>query len=181
MIRYLLAVCVILTVSLNGCTFSGVRPVTVAPAPKAVPTAIIVGDIKVADALWDPYRLQFSRGAAEWLKRNGTFPSVLTQPPDQMPAKAVVLVGTITEVDKGSTALRWIVGMGAGQAKVKGDFEIQSAADGVVLVRFSSRESYLGGAGIGGAGFLDMEDLVKRFAETVAEATVKWAKGETIE
>jgi hypothetical protein len=91
-----------------------------------------------------------------------------------------VLVGTITNLDKGSAAMRWIVGMGAGQAKVNGDFEIQTL-DGRPLARFSARESYLGGAGIGGAGFLDMEDLVRKFAETVAETTLKWNRGEPIQ
>jgi hypothetical protein len=166
---------------MSGCTFSGVRPVTVAAVPKASPATIIIGDIKAADALWEPYRLQFSRGAADWLRRNGTFASVLTEQSSEISGTAIVLVGTITEVDKGSTALRLLVGMGAGQAKVKGEFEIQNATDRAVLVRFSSRESYLGGVGIGGAGFLDMDDLVKRFAESVAETAVKWVKGERIE
>jgi hypothetical protein len=53
--------------------------------------------------------------------------------------------------------------------------------DGTERAKFTARESYLGGAGIGGAGFLDMEDLVRRFAETVAETTRKWARGEKID
>src|SRR5688572_32741428 len=32
---------------------------------------------------------------------------------------AVILTGTITEIDKGNWPLRWLVGMGAGQAQVK--------------------------------------------------------------
>jgi hypothetical protein len=91
----------------------------------------------------------------------------------------VVLRGTITEVDKGSAALRFLIGMGAGQARVKGDFEI-ARPDGAVLASFSARESYLGGAGIGGAGLVDTDELIKRFAETVAKTTRDWARGEGI-
>ena len=82
-----------------------------------------------------------------------------------LPPGSAVLVGTITEVAKGSSALRFFVGMGAGQAKVKGSFEIRGP-NGESYVRFTSHESYLGGAGIGG-GVLDLEDLLKSFGETV--------------
>ena len=95
-------------------------------------------------------------------------------------ADAVVLSGRITEVEEGSAALRFIVGMGAGQARIRGEFEI-AAPDGATLAKFSARESYLGGAGIGGVSMLDMDGLMKRFAETVAEATRKWATGQSPE
>ncbi len=49
------------------------------------------------------------------------------------------------------------------------------------MIRFSGGESYAGGVGIGGAGFLDMEDLMRRFGATVADTVGRWAKGEKIE
>ncbi len=170
----------LVSAALAGCTFAGVKPHLVQPPPTEAPKVLVLGDIRVADRLWEPHILPFRRGVEAWLKRNGGFQAVLAEPPSELPPDSIVLVGTITEVDKGSAALRWIVGMGAGQAKVKGDFEIQSPG-GAVLAKFSARESYLGGAGIGGAGFLDMEDLVRRFAETVAEITRDWARGKPIE
>jgi hypothetical protein len=165
-------------VLLGGCTFAAVRPQMVAPPPKA-PRVLVLADLQVKDELWGQYKLQFRRSVQEWIKRNGGFDAVVTERPAAPADDVVVLAGTLTEVEKGSTALRWLVGFGAGQARVRGDFEIQSAA-GVSLARFSARESYLGGAGIGGAGFLDMDDLVRRFSESVAETTVKWARGERI-
>jgi len=160
------------------------RPSTLFPdlyfASVPFDAALVIGDVKVADSLWEQHRPQFRRSIEEWYKRNGGFESVLAKRPAQVPADSVVLLSSITEVDKGSAALRWIIGMGAGQAKVKGDFEIQDPG-GTTLARFSAQESYLGGAGIGGAGFLDMDDLFRRFAETVAETTRKWARGEKIE
>jgi len=164
---------------LTGCTFAAVKPQMVAPPPTKVPKVLVLADLQIKDELWSPYKIQFRRSIQDWIKRNGGFESVLTERPAMLGDDAVVLVGTLTEVDKGSTALRWIVGFGAGQAKVKGDFEIQSPT-GVTLARFSARESYLGGAGIGGAGLLDMDDLMRRFSESVAETTVKWARGEKI-
>lgn len=178
MLRVCLAV--LLAFVTSACTFAGVKPELVGAPPPTPPKTLILGEVKVADSLWEQHRLQFRRSIEEWFKRNGGFESVLAERPAQMPADSVVLLGSITEVDKGSEALRWIVGMGAGQAKVKGDFEIQSPA-GATLAKFSARESYLGGAGIGGAGYLDVDDLFRRFAETVAETTRKWARGEKIE
>ncbi len=76
-----------------------------------------------------------------------------------VPPSAVVISGKLTEIDKGSTAARWIIGFGAGRAIARGTFEIKDT-DGVTLARFEGRKAYSGGAGIGGANFLDMDDLV---------------------
>jgi hypothetical protein len=138
---------------LTGCTFAAVQPQMVVLPPTGVPKVLVLTDLQIKDELWGPHKIQFRRSVQEWIKRNGGFESVLTERPAMLGNDAIVLVGTLTEVDEGSTALRWIVGFGAGQAKVKGEFEIQSPT-GATLARFSARESYLGGAGIGGAGFL---------------------------
>lgn len=163
-----------------GCTFSGVKPLLVSPPPKSAPTTLILGEIRVGNPLWESARPHFRRGVSDWYTRNGGFQSVLTEPPAAPVPDSITLTGTITDLDKGSTALRILVGMGAGQAQVKGVFQILGP-DGAVLTEFTARESYLGGAGIGGAGLLDMDDLVRRFAETAAETTRKWARGEAIE
>jgi Domain of unknown function (DUF4410) len=162
-----------------GCTFSAVKPEVAGTLPSRPPAVLIVGNVEVASPVWESHVPRLRHSIADWLTRNGGFGSVLVTPLSETPPDAVVLAGTITEVDKGSTALRWIVGMGAGQAKVKGDFEIRDPG-GRVLARFTVRETYLGGAGIGGAGFLDIDDLVKRFGETVAETTKKWAAGQPV-
>ena len=165
----------------SGCTFNAVKPgLESALAPTNKPAFIVLGDVKAADPQWEPYRLHFGRGFEEWFKKHPGVPDAVTDRSAAFPPDAVILTGTITEIDKGNWPLRWLVGMGAGQAQVKGDFEIINA-HGQVISQFSARESYLGGAGIGGVGFLDMEDLVRRFAETVAKATRKWANGEPMD
>jgi len=100
--------------------------------------------------------------------------------PAELPESSLIISGKITEVTKGNAALRWIVGFGAGKAKVKGNFEICNAKS-MTLLKFEADESYAGGAGIGGAGFLDMEDLMRRFGETIGKKTVLWSRGEKIE
>jgi hypothetical protein len=165
-----------LVVALTGCTFASVRPEVAGTPPPTPPRVLVIGDVSFEDALWEPYRLHFARGVNDWLKRNGGFESVLMERPATLPADGVVLISRITELDKGSPALRLLVGMGAGKAKIKGQFELQDSS-GKVLTRFSSSEAYLGGAGIGGAGFIDMDDLTRRLAETVAEAARDFARG----
>src|SRR3990170_3964898 len=156
---------------LSSCTFRAVKPeVNVTPTQKYA--TFVLGEIKMADKTWEALQPHFRKGVIQWLNEKKAFETVAESPISPVPASTITLSGAITEVDKGSTALRWIVGMGAGQAKVKGVFEIRDSS-GQTLVKFEGRESYLGGAGIGGAGFLDMEDLTKRFGETVAEMTVK--------
>jgi hypothetical protein len=163
-----------------ACTFQAVRPeVSVVPAQRY--TTFVVADIQAKDKLWDPLVPHFKRGVVERLTEEKAFETVTETPPAAAPAASTVaLTGTITEVEKGSAALRWIVGMGAGQAKVKGVFEIKDAA-GATLVRFEARESYLGGVGMGGAGFLDMEELMKRLGSTVGKTARRWSRGEPID
>jgi hypothetical protein len=163
-----------------ACTFASVKPQTIAVRPKQPPAVLILGEIGVADKLWETYRLHFLRGAETWARRNAGFREILVERPAQVPTDAVVLVGTITEMEKGSAALRFFVGMGAGQARARGVFELQGP-QGQSYVRFTSHESYLGGAGIGGAGLLDMEDIFQKFGETVAKTVAKWSRGEPLE
>lgn len=172
----------LLAVFLAGCagTFSDVKPQMTAVSLTERPTTLVVGEIRASDATWERYRADLVKGIVDWFKKNGGIETVLTAPDATPPGNSVVVVGTITEIDKGSAALRVLVGMGAGQAKAKGEFELRRP-DGMTLTKFTARRSYLGGVGIGGAGLLDMEQLVGRLGETIAETTSKWLRGEKIE
>jgi hypothetical protein len=175
------ALSVLLVLSLAaGCTFGGVTPISVAPPPTTRPTTLIIGEIQISNAAWAAAPLHFRGRAYDWLAKNRSFDRVLTEPPAAPIAESITLTGTITELDEGSAALRLFVGMGAGQAQAKGEFRILGP-DGADLVRFQARRSYLGGAGIGGAGFLDLDELVRRLAETVTEMTVNWSRGEPLD
>jgi hypothetical protein len=164
----------------TGCTFGGVTPISVAPSPPKRPPALIIGEVQAANPTWSSAPMHFRGRAYDWLVKNLSFDTVLTEPPPEPIAGSITVTGTITELDEGSTALRLFVGMGAGQAQAKGEFRIVGY-DGAELVRFQARRSYLGGAGIGGAGFLDMDELVRRLAETVMEMTVNWSRGQPLD
>ena len=92
----------------------------------------------------------------------------------------IILSGIITEVNKGSEAARLWVGMGAGQARIQGKFELKDAA-GNSLTQFTARRSYLGGLGSGGAGMVSMDDLASRLGKTVAETITQWLHGQKVE
>ena len=163
-----------------GCTFGGVTPISMNPPPPSRPTTLILGEIQVANPAWTNAPLNFRGRAYDWLTNHPSFDKVLTEAPEEPVAESITLTGTITELDEGSAALRFFVGMGAGQAQAKGEFRILGS-DGSELVRFQARRSYLGGAGIGGAGLLDMDDLVRRLGESVAEMTVQWSRGQPLD
>jgi hypothetical protein len=168
-------------IALAGCagTFGAVTPQGAAAPPPARARVLVLGEIRTHDPAWDAYRPHFIRGLRDWAEKSGAFEQVLSEG-TAASAEAVVVTGTLTEIDEGSAAMRWLVGMGAGQAKAKGEFQLR-ALDGAVLASFTARRSYLGGMGIGGAGFLDMEELVARLGATVAESSAKWLRGEPID
>lgn len=178
-IRTSLLLSVALIAGLAGCTFKHVTPEVFA-APTQKYSAVAVGEITAEDKLWEYLVPHFRRGLVAGLNEQKAFDNVFDPAPTSMANSAIRFTGKITEVDKGSTALRWIIGFGAGRARVSGVFEIRDAGD-QVLAKLEARESYAGGAGIGGAGFLDMEDLMRRFGETMAGRVVQWSRGEKVE
>ena len=164
---------------LAGCTFNTMTPRTVIGPPPTPARTLVIGTLNEDEPQWQSRRTQYVRDITEWVRRNGGFAEVVDGAAGPAPEGSVILVTRITNYDKGNAVLRVLVGMGAGQAEIRGEVEIRDRA-GAVLLSFESKESYLGGSGIGGAGFLDMDDLMRRFAESAAEATVKWSRGQSI-
>lgn len=162
-----------------GCTIKQVQP-EIYISPEKPCSAVALGDITIEDNLREYLIPFFRRGFVDRLKAKKAFETVFDTAPEALGESSVVVCGNITKIDKGSTALRWIVGFGAGKAKAVGDFEIRDST-GQILARFHGQESYLGGLGIGGAGFLDMEDLMRKFGETIADKTIQWSRGEKFE
>jgi hypothetical protein len=175
----LVILCSVIAGGMVGCTFKTVKPQFVSAPPQKYSIAV-VGDIVMEDKLWDNLIPHFRRGLVNGLLEQKAFEKVLDSVPESLPESALLLSGKIQEVNKGSTALRWIVGFGAGRAKVSGVFEI-CGCDGKKLVKFEAQESYAGGAGLGGASYIDIEDLTQRLGKTVAKRTVLWSRGEKIE
>jgi hypothetical protein len=168
-----------------GCasTFHEVRTLSSSRKPAESPTVLVLGEMQIADARLtgtekELYRLKFQQGVEAWFAKTNVFESVLRG--TNLPSHCIVLSGTINEVEKGSAAARFWVGMGAGQSRVQGEFEIKDAA-GQSQVRFAARRSYLGGSGMGGADMLSMDELTFRLGQTVAETIFKWLHGQKLE
>jgi hypothetical protein len=168
-----------------GCagTFHEVRTLSPGRTSAEPPTALVLGEVQIADARLsgtekELYRLKFRQGVEAWFAKTNVFESVLSG--TNVPPRSIVLSGTIGEVEKGSAAARFWVGMGAGQARIQGEFEIKDAA-GQSQTRFTARRSYLGGTGIGGSNMLSMDELTFRLGQTVAETIFRWLHGQKLE
>ena len=181
----------VVAASLTGCagTFGEVKPLAGSAGvtkPAQGPVKLILGEIKVADVRIEKmegevFARAMRRGITEWNLSHHAFQSVSELAPNAVLAPgALVLDATITEVEKGSLALRILVGMGAGQSRIVGDFRF-SDESGRNLGGFTARRSYLGGAGAGGGDVISTEDLFVRLGEEVAESTQKWINGEKID
>ena len=170
---------ILILASMAGCTLKTVKT-ELATTPAEKYSVVCVGDITVDDKLWDLLTPHFRKGFVEELAAEKVFGSIYDSIPATLPEASLVLSGKITEVTKGNAALRWIVGFGAGEAKVKGHFEIRNSK-GTQLVKFEADESYAGGVGFWGPAFLDMKDLMRRFGETIGKKTAQWSRGEKID
>lgn len=173
--------------ALCGCvsTFKEVKPLAAGQPPAEKPDCLVIGDLRVSDSrIAEPEQKllvsAFGLGVLKWCTEHKSLRVVTDVSATNLPAKAIVLKGTITEIEKGSAAARFWVGMGAGQERAQGEFEIQKP-DGSRLTSFTARKSYLGGTGIGGWDMMKMEDLVDQLGQVVAETTDKWLRGEKLE
>ncbi len=175
-----LAPVVAIAVLLGACTTTTITPELVRPAPEPKIDTVVVAELTSADALLALYIPHLRQGLVARLREAGNFREVIVGSASLVPPAAIIVSGKLTEIDKGSTAARWIIGFGAGRAIARATFEIKDAG-GATLARFESRKAYSGGAGIGGANFLDMDDLVRKLGEETANSLIRWSNGEPLE
>jgi hypothetical protein len=159
---------------LAGCTGTTVRPNNTQRVVPKTYTVVLVGEITANDELWRTYSIEARRQFISELGASQAFGRISDSGPP-VGDNVVVVTGRITEVDKGSTAARMIVGFGAGRAHITADFELKDSS-GASLGTFSVRKTYAGGVGIGGAGLLDMDDLAQKLGNDAADSLADWAK-----
>jgi Domain of unknown function (DUF4410) len=162
-------------VTLSGCTGTTVRPSMPHQEVARTYSTVAVGEIAGSDELWHNYTVEIRRELASELIATKAFSQVLDPMPTPLPADILLVSGHITEVEKGNAAARWLVGFGAGRAHLTAEFELKDAG-GTHVGTYSVRKTYAGGAGIGGAGFLDMDDLAKKLGKDAADSLAQWAK-----
>jgi hypothetical protein len=175
-----LAPVVAIVVLLGACTTTTITPELVQPAPERKIDTVVVAELTSENDILNLYIPHLRQGLVARLREAEDFREVIVGSASSAPPAAIVISGKLTEIDKGSTAARWIIGFGAGRAIARATFEIKDAG-GATLARFESRKAYSGGAGIGGADFLDMEDLVQELGEETANSLIRWSNGEPLE
>ncbi len=175
-----LAPVVTIVVLLGACTTTTITPELVRPAPEQNIDTVVVAELTSEDELLELYIPHLRQGLVARLREAEDFKEVIVGSASPAPPAAIVLSGKLTEIDKGSTAARWIIGFGAGRAIARATFEIKDAG-GATLARFESRKAYSGGAGIGGANLLDMDDLVRKLGEETANSLIRWSNGAPLE
>lgn len=164
---------------LLACTSTSFDYQDVKPPPKKY-TAVIVGEIEAADAKVENLVAYFRAALIEQLRKEEGLGTVIDDAKATLDANAFVVVGKLTEMDLGSAAARIIIGFGAGSQELKGQFEMRSH-DGATLAKYSSSESYAGGAGIGGFGSIALEELAQKFGTSTGAAMARWARGEPLD
>jgi hypothetical protein len=167
------------TGGMAGCTVKNFNP-QISTFPTQRYAVLAIGDIGIYDLHYDYLLAFFRRGFVDTIQPKQVFETVEDPAPAPLPGSSLLLTGRITEVDEGNEALRWLIGMGAGKAIVKGTF-VLSDASGKTLSKFEAQESYSEGAGVGGIGVVGIEGLMKAFGGTIALRTLQWSKGETMQ
>jgi len=170
--------CAAVLLSAAACTTVTITPqgaVTPPPNVQAYRT-VVVGNVDAKDAQFAYMEPAFREGLVRRLNELKAFDAISDNPPTPPGPNTLVVTATLTDVDKGDEALRIFVGMGAGRERGAALVTVKSN-DGTTLGSFEVRKAYSGGAGIGGAGFIDIEDLMKQVGEQAAQSVVDWSQG----
>lgn len=162
-----------------GCTTTTITPELVTK-PSQTYATVAVGEISMQGDLWKNLIPHFEAGLVKGLRESKVFAKTVAPGESTLPPEALIVSGKIINVDEGSAAARFIIGFGAGRAKARGIFEIHDS-NGVALARFEAREAYSGGAGIGGASFVSMEQLLSKLGESTAKSVVRWSQGKPLQ
>lgn len=173
------ALCAALLLLSAGCTTATITPETGASPPAALAQnyrAVVLGAVDASQPEF-AYLIPFFReGFVRRLNELKAFDSVSDNPSTPPGAGTLVVTASLTEVDKGDAALRFLIGMGAGREHATTLITVKSN-DANTLSTFEVRKAYSGGAGIGGASFLEIDDLVKQVGEQAAQSLVDWSQG----
>ena len=109
-------------------------------------------------------------------KELGPFADVVSAPSAAMrPDDALIVEGKFVELDPGSRAKRYFVGMGAGKSAVAVEGSIKSA-DGTLLATFRQRRVGVMGMG-GGDSIGKLTSDAKNIGDDLAKFLSGWAKG----
>lgn len=159
-----------------ACTTVTVTPDIPAPANIQSYRLVTLGAVDARQPDY-AYLIQFFReGFVRRLNELKAFDAVSDNSPNPPGPGTLVVTATLVEVDKGDVALRLFIGMGAGRERAGAHLAVKSA-DGNTLGTFDVHKAYSGGAGIGGASFIDIEDLTKQVGEQAAQSLVDWSQG----
>ncbi|HXQ67571.1 MAG TPA: DUF4410 domain-containing protein [Alphaproteobacteria bacterium] len=162
-----------------ACTTTTITP-QAAQKPAQHYTIVELGSVEPTDKTWVGEALHFRKGFVDRLRELKAFDTVNDPADGSPPPEAIVVSGAITQVDKGSKVVRWLIGFGAGRARVEGEFQITDAG-GTVLAKFGNAKAYSGGYGFGGLDLLDIDDIMEKFGADTADAVVRWSQGKPVD
>jgi hypothetical protein len=170
--------CLALLLLSGACTTVTVTPQTANPPPALAQTyrAVVLGAVDTKEQQFAYLVPFFREGFVRRLNELKAFDSVSDNSPMPPAPGTLVITATLTDVDKGDAALRFLIGMGAGRERA-GALITAKNNDAATLGSFEVRKAYSGGMGIGGASLLDIDDLVKQVGEQAAQSLVDWSQG----
>ena len=129
---------------------------------------VVLGEVNTSDENAKELMAFFRIGFANYFKRAKDM-DLVDHMPDAAPPDAVIIAGDIDQFDEGNRAARIFLGLGAGKARVHGDFAIRDT-QGQVLARFESVKT-------GSLAIVEMDDLMQKFGAATAQAVLRWSSG----
>jgi hypothetical protein len=161
-----------------ACTPTTITSQIATPAPTDLQSfhVVSVGAVDASDPQFAYLGAPFRQAFADKLRELRAFDTVNDNPATPPDPGAFVVTATLTEIGKGNAAVRLLIGFGAGHEYVTAHLVIKNA-DGNTVGAFDVHKVYAGGVGIGGASFVDIDDLVKKVGAQSAVSLVDWSRG----
>ena len=150
-----------------------------APPPRG--KTVLVDAFVPAEPAWERLARRLRSRLADDLNQTGEV-TLITAQQGSLPAqRPLVLSGELVEADAGSEAVRFLVGMGLGNASLRAHVRIVDATNGQPVLEFDQTRTSRAGSGLGAHwNPTDMDNEIDALAAAAAETVTRWLNGQTL-
>jgi hypothetical protein len=168
--------CLVLIVPAAGCATSTIAEDRAQPPRQA--RVLVVGRVESAKPEWERLVRRYRRSLAAHLRQTGAADEITWRPPVTVPADALVIAGRFEEIDDGSEAGRFLIGMGVGSPTLIARIRVVDGAGRTLLVIDQENDFSTEGGFSAHWQPLVMDEIADAFAEETAATIAAWLAGE---
>ncbi|HRW59497.1 MAG TPA: DUF4410 domain-containing protein [Defluviicoccus sp.] len=134
-----------------------------------------------AEPAWERLARRLRSRLADDLGQTGEVTLITAQQASLPAQRPLVLSGELVAADTGSEAVRFLVGMGLGNASLRAHVRVVDSTSGQPVLEFDQTRTSRAGSGLASHwNPTDMDNEIDALAAATAETVARWLNGQTL-